>query len=169
MSIKIFWKHKWHNIIIISSQFRFKVKAIQHVRMLAWFDLIFVIFFKSFDIISMTLQSDESMMSSIIVKQFMFLGINIFWALHLRGHFNPRLAARAEVCVSLNRTLNTDMPANKDYCFISSLANHWSGLSFSRMNSLAIFRKYWMYGFHILYFRDFGLAVFREVLFSRFQ
>ena len=35
----------------------------------------------------------------------------MFWALHLRGHFNPRLAARAEVCVSLNCTL---MPANKD-------------------------------------------------------
>ena len=62
----------------------------------------------------MTLQSDESMMSSIIVIQFMFLGINMFWALHLRGHFNPRLAARAEVCVSLNWTLNTDMPANKE-------------------------------------------------------
>ena len=38
----------------------------------------------------------------------------MFWALHLRGHFNPRLAARAKVCVSLNWTLNTDMPANKD-------------------------------------------------------
>ena len=38
----------------------------------------------------------------------------MFWALYLRGHFNRRVGARAEVCVSLNWTLNTDMPANKD-------------------------------------------------------
>ena len=31
----------------------------------------------------------------IILIEFMFLGINMFWAL-LRAHFNPRLAARAK-------------------------------------------------------------------------
>ena len=45
----------------------------------------------------------------IIVIEFMFLGINIFWAL-LRAHFNPRLTARAKM--SLSRAQNTFMPAN---------------------------------------------------------
>ena len=35
----------------------------------------------------------------IIVIEFMFLGINIFCAL-LRAHFNPRLTARAKMCLS---------------------------------------------------------------------
>ena len=45
----------------------------------------------------------------IIVIEFMFLGINIFWAL-LRAHFNPCLTARAKM--SLSRVQNILMPAN---------------------------------------------------------
>ena len=45
----------------------------------------------------------------IIVIEFMFLGINIFWAL-LRAHFNPHLTARAKM--SLSQAKNTFMPAN---------------------------------------------------------
>ena len=45
----------------------------------------------------------------IIVIEFMFLDINIFWAL-LRAHFNPRLTARAKM--SLSRAQNIFMPAN---------------------------------------------------------
>ena len=41
--------------------------------------------------------------------EFMFLGINIFWAL-LGAHFNPRLAALAKM--SLSRAQNKFMPAN---------------------------------------------------------
>ena len=44
-----------------------------------------------------------------IVIEFMFLGINIFWAL-LRAHFNSRLTARAKM--SPSRAQNTFMPAN---------------------------------------------------------
>ena len=44
-----------------------------------------------------------------IVIEFMFLGINIFWAL-LRAHFNPRLTDRAKM--SLSRVQNIIMPAN---------------------------------------------------------
>ena len=44
-----------------------------------------------------------------IVIEFMFLGINIFWAL-LRAHLNPRLTARAKM--SLSRAQNIFMPAN---------------------------------------------------------
>ena len=44
-----------------------------------------------------------------IVIEFMFLGINIFWAL-LRAHFNPRLTARAQM--TLSRAQNIFMPAN---------------------------------------------------------
>ena len=51
----------------------------------------------------------------IIVIDFMFLGINIFWAL-LRAHFNPRLTARAKM--SLSRAQNIFMPASRLYCFI---------------------------------------------------
>ena len=49
------------------------------------------------------LQSDNK------VIEFMFLGINIFWAL-LRAHFNPRLTARAKM--SLSRAQNIFMPKN---------------------------------------------------------
>ena len=45
----------------------------------------------------------------IIVIEFMFLGINMFWAL-LRAHFNPRLTARAKL--SLSRAQNIFMPVN---------------------------------------------------------
>ena len=45
----------------------------------------------------------------IIVIEFMFLGINIFWAL-LGAHFNPRLAARAKM--SLTWAQNIFMPVN---------------------------------------------------------
>ena len=45
----------------------------------------------------------------IIVIEFMFLGINIFWAL-LRAHFRPCLTARAKM--SLSRAQNIFMPAN---------------------------------------------------------
>ena len=45
----------------------------------------------------------------IIVTQFMFLGINIFWAL-LRAHFNPRLTSRTKM--SLSRAKNIFMQAN---------------------------------------------------------
>ena len=45
----------------------------------------------------------------IIVIEFMFLGINIFWAL-LRAHFNPRLTAGAKM--SLSRAQNIFMLAN---------------------------------------------------------
>ena len=44
-----------------------------------------------------------------IVIEFMFLGINMFWAL-LRAHFNPRLTARAKM--SLSRAQNIFMHAN---------------------------------------------------------
>ena len=44
----------------------------------------------------------------IIVIEFMFLGINIFWAL-LIAHFNPRLTARAKM--NLSRAQNIFMPA----------------------------------------------------------
>ena len=43
----------------------------------------------------------------IIVVNFMFLGINIFWTL-LRAHFNPRLTARAKM--RLTRAENIFMP-----------------------------------------------------------
>ena len=45
----------------------------------------------------------------IIVIEFMFVGINIFWAL-LRAHFNPRLTARAKT--SLSWAQNIFMPTN---------------------------------------------------------
>ena len=45
----------------------------------------------------------------IIVIEFMFLGINIFWAL-LRAHFNPRLMAWATM--SLSWAQNIFMPKN---------------------------------------------------------
>ena len=45
----------------------------------------------------------------VIVIEFMFLGINMFWAL-LRAHFNPHLMARAKM--SLSWAQNIFMPAN---------------------------------------------------------
>ena len=45
----------------------------------------------------------------IIVENFMFLGINMFWAL-VRAHFNHRLTAWAKM--SLSRAPNIFMPAN---------------------------------------------------------
>ena len=48
----------------------------------------------------------------IIVIEFMFLGINIFWAL-LRAHFNPRLKARDKM--SLRRAQNIFMPSNINF------------------------------------------------------
>ena len=50
----------------------------------------------------------------IIVIQFMFLGINIFWG-PLRSHFNPHLMAQAEM--SLGLTLNIFMPGNTNLLF----------------------------------------------------
>ena len=44
-----------------------------------------------------------------MVIEFIFLSINIFWAL-LRGHFNPRLTAWARM--SLSRAQNIFMPVN---------------------------------------------------------
>ena len=57
-----------------------------------------------FDVIIFSMSSNV-----IVVVQFMFSGINIFWAL-LRVHFNPRLMARAKM--SLSRARNIFMPAN---------------------------------------------------------
>ena len=45
----------------------------------------------------------------IIEIRFMFLGINVFWAL-LRAHFNPRLTAWAKICV--NQVEEIPMSAN---------------------------------------------------------
>ena len=45
----------------------------------------------------------------IIVIEFMFLGINIFWAL-LRAHFNTYLTTQAEM--SLSQAQNIFMPVN---------------------------------------------------------
>ena len=50
----------------------------------------------------------------IIVIQFMFLGINIFWV-PLRSHFNPHLMGQAEM--SLGLTLNIFMPGNTNLLF----------------------------------------------------
>ena len=55
----------------------------------------------------------------IIVIEFMFLGINIFWAL-LRAHFSPRLVARAKM--SLSRAQNIFMPANINSIVILKLS-----------------------------------------------
>ena len=42
----------------------------------------------------------------IIVMLFMFLDINIFWAL-LRAHFNPRLTAWAKISLSRAQNINS--------------------------------------------------------------
>ena len=57
----------------------------------------------------------------IIVIEFMFLGVNIFWAL-LRAHFNPRLTARAKM--SLSRAQNIFMPANINSIVLLPFINH---------------------------------------------
>ena len=54
----------------------------------------------------------------IIVIQFMFLGINIFWV-PLRSHFNPHLMGQAEM--SLGLTLNIFMPGNTNLFFSSNV------------------------------------------------
>ena len=56
----------------------------------------------------------------IIGKQFMFMGISIFWAL-LRAHFNPRLTAAVKM--SLSRPENVFMSPN-----INSIALFWCHL-----------------------------------------
>ena len=48
----------------------------------------------------------------ILVIQFMFLGIDIFWVL-LGAHFDPRLTARAKM--SLGRAQNIFMPADINF------------------------------------------------------
>ena len=72
----------------------------------------------------------------IIVIEFMFLGINIFWAF-LRAHFNPCLTARAKM--SLSRAENMFMPANinsivllvMSICHdLNSSSNKWILLTF---------------------------------------
>ena len=52
---------------------------------------------------------------TLIVMEFMFLGINIFWAI-LRAHFNPRLGAQAKM--SLSRAQNSYAQEHKLYCYI---------------------------------------------------
>ena len=51
----------------------------------------------------------------IIVIEFMFLGMNMFWALILRAHFNSHLAAK----MSLSNVQNIFIPLeHKLSCFI---------------------------------------------------
>ena len=50
-----------------------------------------------------------------MVMQFMFLGINIFWAL-LRA-FNPRLTAQAKMSLSQIRNILNYAREHKLYCF----------------------------------------------------
>ena len=54
----------------------------------------------------------------IIVIEFMFLGINIFWAL-VRAHFKPRLTARAKM--NLSRVQNIYGREHKLYCFVRTV------------------------------------------------
>ena len=58
---------------------------------------------------SVFISSMPSKLIIMIVIEFMFSGINIFWAL-LRGHFKPCLTARAKM--SLSRAKNMFMTAN---------------------------------------------------------
>ena len=53
----------------------------------------------------------------ITVIEFMFLGINIFWAL-LRAHFNPRLTARAKMSLIESGPKHIHAREHKLYCFI---------------------------------------------------
>ena len=70
----------------------------------------------------------------IIVIEFMFLGINMFWAL-LRAHFNPRLTARAKM--SLSRAQNIFMPANMNSIVLSSLCRALWRILRAKMENLA--------------------------------
>ena len=65
----------------------------------------------------------------IIVIEFMFLGINIFWAL-LRAHFNPRLTARAKM--SLSRAQNMFMLANMNSIVLFARGSQQIRLAVSR-------------------------------------
>ena len=58
-----------------------------------------------------------------IVMEFMFLRINIFWAL-VRAHFNRQLTAEAKM--NLSWAQNIFMPTNIKYCFIIILNLQWS-------------------------------------------
>ena len=54
----------------------------------------------------------------IIVIEFMFLGINMFWAL-LRAHLNPHLTAWAKMSLSWAQNINIIYACeHKLYCFI---------------------------------------------------
>ena len=57
----------------------------------------------------------------IIVIEFMFLGINIFWAL-LSAHFNPHLTARAKM--SLSQAQNIFMPASINSIVLLKFCKH---------------------------------------------
>ena len=72
----------------------------------------------------------------IIVIEFMFLGINIFWAL-LRAHFNPGLTARAKM--SLSRAQHIFMPANINSIVLFSFSTLNSSLSFGVVDSGSYF------------------------------
>ena len=75
----------------------------------------------------------------IIVTQFMFLGINIIWAL-LRAHFNPRLTAWAKM--SLSRAQNIFMPANiNSDCFNGSWLPRVRSSSYGCMQQVAKHEK----------------------------
>ena len=71
----------------------------------------------------------------IIVIEFMFLGINMFWAL-LRAHFNPHLTARAKM--SLSRAQNIFMPKNiKSIVLLLSLCRALWRILWAKMENLA--------------------------------
>ena len=73
---------------------------------------------------------------TIIVIEFMLLGINIFWAL-LRAHFNPHLTARAKM--SLSRAQNIFMPANiNPIVLLNSVIAKYRDLSVSRRSIICL-------------------------------
>ena len=74
----------------------------------------------------------------IIVTEFMFLSINIFWAL-LRAHFNPRLTARAKM--SLSRAQNIFMPANINSIVLLYGIKSTEKMTFVRVYFRALKRK----------------------------
>ena len=55
-----------------------------------------------------------------IVIQVMFLGMNMFWALLILTHFNPHLAARAKMTLSLAQ--NIFMPVKITLSFYHCLS-----------------------------------------------
>ena len=74
--------------------------------MLTWFDSDCLVIFWSLYFLS-ALQSDNN--------NIMFFGMNMFWALILRAHYNPHLAAK----MSLSKVQNIFIPLeHKLYCFI---------------------------------------------------